>query len=220
MTEIESITNIFNRYVYPEMDKKEWIDITNFLMNEIDIDKYNIIQYKNSFDNNEVVENVINHKETHSHPFVYLNPSYKEKKIKVKLIELNGLYPYCISNIWKSDFIPTSEFEDKLFYILSLLIDNYKDVKTINIKRWINLFYYMKKKSVKDLIHKLTWEVFNQVINITIPVYIDIDVLLFTINDWANNHDEITNKLKILSNDIRLSQEVVFINGEKDYIIE
>ena len=204
---LSTIQNIFDRNKYEEIDKKEWIDLTNYLINEVDVDKYTILQYKQNFDNSLIIGNVINHKGSHSHSVIYINPKYKLKTQKgAKKVEMNVLYPQCISNLWKSNLLSTSDFEDKLFYLFSIMIDNRKNLKTPYIKQWINLFYYMKKKSVNDVLQKLIWEVYYQIFEIVEPIFVDVDVLYFRNEDWVKYHNEIVDKLLVLSNNISISQ--------------
>ena len=216
-----TIQKIFDENKYEEVDKKEWIDITNCLINQIEVDKYTILQYKQNFDNSFINENVINHKGSHSHSVIYTNPKYQLQGQKgAKKVEMNLLYPQCISNLWKSNLIPSSDFEDKLYYILSLMVDNIKDLKPLchNYKHWMNLFYYMKKKSINDVLQKLIWEVYYQVFQIVEPIFVDVDVLYFRNEDWVKHHNEIVDKLIILSDKISISQWNVI--AKDDRVIE
>lgn len=216
---LSTIKEIFNRNKYDIIDKKEWIDITNCLINEIDIDKYSILKYRQNFDNSLIIENVINHKESHSHSVVYINPKFKLQLQKnSKKIKINLLYPQCISNLWKSNLISTSNFEDKLYYIFSIMIDQRKELKQIEIKQWLNLLYYMKKKSINDVLQKLIWEVYYQIFNIIEPIYVDIDILYFRYEDWIKFHNEIVEKIIILSNKINISQWDVIAKDERKII--
>jgi len=213
---LSTIKEIFDRNTYEELDKKEWIDITNCLINEVDVDKYSILKYKQDFDNSLIIENVINHTASHSHSVIYVNPKHILQLQKgAKRIEINSLYPQCISNLWKSNLISTSDFEDKLFYLFSMMIDNRGELKNYQIKYWINLFYYMKKKSVNDVLQKLIWEVYYQIFNLAEPIYVDVDVMYFRNEDWVQYHNEIVEKLLVLSNNINISQWNVVAKGER-----
>ena len=216
---LSTIKDIFNRNTYDELDKKEWIDITNCLINEIDVDKYSILKYKQDFDNSLIIENVINHKASHSHSVIYINPIYKLQSQKgAKRVEINSLYPQCISNLWKSNLISTSDFEDKLFYLLSIILDNYKELKNQQVKHWINLFYYMKKKSINDVLQKLIWEVYYKIFNIIEPIFVDVDVLYFRNEDWVKYHNEIVEKLILLSDKINITQWNVVAVDEREIL--
>jgi len=215
---LSTIQNIFDNNIYDEVDKKEWITITNCLINQIDVDKYTILKYKQDFDNSLTIGNVINHKGSHSHSVIYINPKYKLQAQKgAKRVEINLLYPQCISNLWKSNLISTSDFEDKLYYILSLMVDNIKELKPTchNYKHWINLFHHMKKKSVNDVLQKLIWEVYYQIFEIVEPIFVDVDVLYFRNEDWVKHHQEIVDKLLILSNKINITQWNVIAKSER-----
>jgi len=215
---LSTIQEIFNKNKYDEVDKKEWINITNCLINQINVDKYTILKYKEDFDNSLIIGNVINHKGSHSHSVIYINPNYKLQLQKgAKRIEMNSLYPQCISNLWKSNLLSTSDFEDKLYYILSIMMDKRKELKPLcyNYKHWLNLFYYMKKKSINDVLQKLIWEVYYQIFEIVEPIFVDVDVIYFRNEDWVKYHNEIVDKLLILTNNISISQWNVIAKDER-----
>jgi hypothetical protein len=215
---LSTIKDIFNNNLNI-LDKKEWIEITNCLIKQINIEKYSILKYKQDFDNSLIIENVINHKASHSHSVIYINPKYKLKKIKdTQKVYIDFLYPHCIINLWKSNLISTSDFEDKLFYITSFIIDNINELNKENIKNWINLLYYMKKKSVNDVLQKLIWEVYYKIFNIVEPIFVDVDVLYFNKDDWKTHKNNIMDKLTILSDKIEITKWNIIPIDERNIV--
>lgn len=203
---LHEINRIFNSNNYNLLDKNNWVTITNSLI-KIDIDKYSILKYKQDFDNIKIIENVINHNVSHSHSVIYINPKYRLKKIRNAVkINTDFLYPYCISNLWKSNLISTSDFEDKLFFIMSFLLDNIKNINNENIIDWIDMIFYIKKKSVNDILQKLIWEIYNKIFNITKPIFVDVDISYFIKDDWIKYENELINNFNYLSNNIIISE--------------
>ena len=141
------------------------------------------------------------------------------KKVKkAKKIYLITQYPKCISDLWKSNLISTSDFEDKLYYILSFILDNHNMIKSNEIKGWLHLFYNMKKKSINDVLQKLIWEIYSQVFDIVKPIYVDKDILYFTNSDWDTHSNEIINKLNLMSIGLRIKQFNIVAQDERNIL--
>lgn len=216
---LSSIVEIFERKKCDLVDKAEWIEITNLLINNIQIDKYLILKYKEAFDNRIVIENVINHKESHSHSVVYINPKYTEKKLRnIQRITLLNQNAKCISDLWKSNLITTSYFEDKLYYIMSIILDNIDILHSPEISEWLDLVFYMKKKSVNDILQKFTWEVFSQVYTLSKPIYVDNDTYYYTSDTWVSKQKKLSKKLLLLSTGLGVESSNIIPLGEKDLV--
>jgi len=216
---ISEIKNIFDRSNSEVLDKNEWVKITNLLLREIEFNNYTILQYRQNFHNIKIVENVIKHNKSHSHSVIYINSKYKLQKINDAIrLNIDFLYPQCISNIWKSNLISTSDFEDKLFYILSYILDHIKEFKNDIIINWIDLIYYIKKKSVNDILQKLIWEIYYQMFEIIEPIYVDVDVIYFNKKDWKKHKDELIEKILILSDKIVIDIVDIIPQDEKKII--
>lgn len=214
MIDINYIISLFDNYNYP-LNKYQWVEITNKLLSNLDISNYDIIKYKQSFNNNKIIENVINHSQSHSHFMFYTNPYITNIKLHdVIKLKINKLHPSAISLVWKSGLITTSDFEDKLYYIMSKLIEYNIDSDVFEC--WLEFIYHIKKKSVNDIIQKLIWNVYDKIFNIKEPIYVEDEILLYLVNDWESNKDKILDELYILSDDIKEENVEALIKGEKD----
>lgn len=216
---LSTIKDIFERNNEDILDKNRWVTVTNHLINEIEYDRYCILKYKEEYNNQEIVENVIRHNGLHSHSVIYINPKYKLQKIVSNKLIIESLYPKCISSVWKSSLLTTSHFEDKLFYIMSFILDNITELEyNENIVNWVEMIYYMKKKSVNDIIQKLIWEIYYQVFDIVEPLFVDVSVIYFNSKDWEKNKEYILGKFHILSDKIKISNVSIIARDERQII--
>jgi len=76
----------------------------------------------------------------------------------------------------------------------------------------------MKKKSINDVLQKLIWEVYYKIFNIIEPIFVDVDVLYFRNEDWVKYHNEIVEKLILLSDKINITQWNVVAVDEREIL--